>query len=84
MNNTKYCRQLLERVCRRESGRSLSEFSDENTYVEDALEEMEALLESEGSDTNVEALLDIAQEAVYALMDEEHLTEIVREMPCDD
>ena len=83
MNTRKQARTILETVCRRESGLSLSEYPD-LPCVGEALDAMEEILEEDGESADMAELMDIAQEAVYALMDDAHLTEIVRDMPSED
>lgn len=71
MNETRsQCRKLMDKLCIRTCGLSLSDLPD-LPCVMNALDEMEALIEQEGDMTPMSELEAIAQDAIFELLEEE-------------
>lgn len=64
------CRKLMDKLCRRTCGLSLSDLPD-LPCVMNALDEMVDLIEQEGDMTPMSELEAIAQDAVFELLEEE-------------
>lgn len=72
----KRCYKLMNKICIRECGLSLSDLPD-LPCVMNALDEMEGLIEQEGEMTPMSELEGIAQDAVFELMEEEGFPNLI-------
>jgi len=72
MTNRQKCRRIINAICLKESGLSLDELPDLPCIMY-ALDEMEAMVDADGSDTLMSELQNIAQDAVFELLEEERI-----------
>ncbi len=68
--NRKFCKRIMDRVCLKTCGLSLDDLPD-LPCVMNGLDEMEDLIEANGDMTNLSDLHDIAQDAVFELLEAE-------------
>lgn len=70
MTNRQHARKIIDRICIRECGLSLSDLPD-LPCVMNALDEMEEMIEQDGEFTPMSELENAAQDAVFELLEEE-------------
>jgi len=70
MTNRQKCRRIMNGICMNESGLSLDDLPD-LPCIMNALDEMEELIDMGGDNAPMEELKNIAQEAVFELLEEE-------------
>ena len=70
MTNRQKCRRIMNGICMNESGLTLNDLPD-LPCIMNALDEMEAYIEEEGELALSSELYNIAQEAVFELLEEE-------------
>ena len=70
MTNRQKCRRIMNEICMNESGLSLDDLPD-LPCIMNALDEMEKLVDMDGENTPMSELQNIAQDAVFELLEEE-------------
>jgi len=70
MTDREKCYKIMDSICVSEAIISLADLPD-LPCVGNALDDMEELIEANGSETSMEELRDIAQDAVHELLEEE-------------
>jgi hypothetical protein len=70
MTNRQKCRRIMNAICVNKSGLSLSDLPD-LPCIMNALDEMEELVDADGDNAPMSELQNIAQDAVFELLEEE-------------
>lgn len=70
MTNRQHAIRIMNRLCLQMAGVSLNDLPD-LPCVMNAVDEMEEIIEAEGSEASMSELLDIAQEGLTELLEEE-------------